>query len=468
MRCGARLCAALVAGTLTACGGGGGGGGTAPGSPAAAIPEGNHILFALESLSVSEFDGTVRVSVLRTGDAVGEATVNYLFSDGTATNGADFNATDGMLSWAAGETGMKTIRVDVHPDVVTESLENFDINLYGLTGSDSLSGSKSLSVEIADRACQEVSGAMTSNVVWTDPCYHITDTVALSEQAQLNIEPGVTVIANSNTGIAIGGNATIFAQGSAAEPVRLKGTSPSAGSWSGLSISSTNPLQQINHVDIEGANIGVDLVDGAQLGSFANNSIRNTGMAAIRMSTDLVDSLGAGLAFSNNPGGIRLLTDKITSTNPLTLTPQATHYSIGRLLIVDGELTLEPGVDLRFAADTLMYVSQNGSVNAVGTAAQPIVISGVNPRPGFWNGIQWVSSSSTRNQFSYVTVEYGGGDPARSGNLIIEGSGVNLSIDNSSIVNSAGYGIYQISSGANLALDAVVYSNNALGDHLIP
>lgn len=464
----ARLCAALVAASLASCGGGGGGSGDAPGNPAAAIPAGDHILFAVTSLSLTEFAGASSVSILRTGDAVGTTSVNFRVNEGSAENGTDFEAVDGVLTWADGETAAKTITFDVFPDSATETLETFEIELFGLTGIETINGSSSLSIEIADSACQRVSGELSNNATWAEPCYHITDTVIMSGQAQLTIEQGTTVIANADAGINIVDNATIYAEGTQAMPVLLKGVATTAGAWNGIAITSTNPMQQLNHVVIESAEIGVELVKGAQLGSFANNSISNTSVAAVRIPTDVIDSLGDGLVFDNNPGGIGLVTERVTSTEPLTLSPQATHYSIGRLLVVDGELTLEPGVDLRFAADTLMYVSQNGSLNAVGTQAQPILITGVTPSAGFWNGIQWVSSTSTKNRLSYVTVEYGGGDPARSGNLIVEGSGVNLAIDNSTIANSAGYGLYQISSGAVITQEDVTYSNNDNGDQFIP
>lgn len=465
----ARLCAALVAASLASCGGGGGGGnGVAPGNPAAAIPDGDHLLFAVTSMSVTEFDGQSSVSILRTGDATGATSVDYRINNGSAENGTDFEAVDGVLSWADGETAAKTITFDVLPDANTETLETFEIELFGLSGQETISGSSSLSVEIADSACQTVSGEMFSNVTWAGPCYNITETIIMSGQAQLTIEQGATVITNADAGINIVDNATIYAEGTQAKPVLFKGVTTAAGAWNGIAITSTNPMQQLNHVVIEGAEIGVELVKGAQLGSFANNSISDTSVAAVRIPTDVIDSLGDGLVFENNPGGIALVSERVTGTQPVTLSPQATHYSIGRLLVVDGELTLEPGVDLRFAADTLMYVSQNGSLNAVGTEAQPILITGVNPVAGFWNGIQWVSSTSTNNRLSYVTVEYGGGDPARSGNLIVEGSGVNLTIENSTIANSAGYGLYQISSGAVITQEDVTYSNNVSGDHFIP
>ena len=121
----ARLCAALVAATLASCGGGGGGG--APGNPAAAIPDGDHLLFAVTSMSVTEFDGASSVSILRTGDAVGATSVNYRVNEGSAVNGTDFEAADGVLSWADGEIAAKTIKFDLLPDINTETLESFEI-----------------------------------------------------------------------------------------------------------------------------------------------------------------------------------------------------------------------------------------------------------------------------------------------------------------------------------------------------
>ena len=468
----ARLCAAVVAATLVSCGGGGGAGdsgesGVSPGLLAAAIPEGDHILFAVTGLLVTEFDNTASISIVRTGDALGDTTVNYRVNDGSAKNGADFLAADGVLSWADGETGEKQIAFDLYPDISTETLENFEVELFELSGEETISGSSTINVDIADEACLQVSGELQSNTNWAGPCYHITDSVIVSEQAQLTIERGATVIANASAGITISDNATIHVDGSQQRPVRFKGASSAVGSWSGIAITSTNPLQQLNHVVIEGASIGLDLVPGAQLGSFANNTINNTTIAAIRIPTDVIDSLGDALVFNNNPGGIQLLTEIVTSDNPLTLTPQTTHYSSGQSLIVDGKLVLEAGVDLRFGADARMYIGQNGSLNAAGTEAAPILISGVNPIAGFWNGIQWVSSVSGDNRLSYVTVEYGGGDPVRPGNLIIEGSGTVLVIENSTLANSRGYGLYQKGAGSNITQDNVTYSNNELGEHVI-
>jgi len=459
------LTAVLVAATLTSCGGGSSG--TAPQS-AAALPDGNHIVFANTSVLVTELDGRGSVSVVRTGDASGETSVSFRVNDGSAVNGTDFDAVEGMVSWVAGETGPKQINFDLLPDVSTESLENFDIELFGLNGDETLYGSRSVTVEIADVACSLVAGAMGRDTTLNQPCYHVTDSIMVTGSAQLTIAAGTTLLANPDAGISITDNASIAVSGSQGQPAYLKGSERKSNSWKGVSITSTNPMQQINHAVIEGARFGVDLLPGAQLGSFSDNTIKNTSSAAIRLHTDALDSLGSGLTFENNPGGIQIIADRVTAAKPLTLKPQATHYSTGTTLIVDGDLVLQPGVDLRFANDTQIYISQNGSLNAVGTAAKPIALTGINPAPGYWAGIQWVSSTSSNNHLSYVTVSHGGGDAARSGNLILDGNNVNLVIENSTISGSAGYGLYLLDNNAMITQNNVTYTNNDKGESFSP
>lgn len=461
--------AVLVATTLSACGGGGGS--RADSSPAAevaaAMPDGDHLLFSVTQITVDEADRRGSVDVIRTGDASGATSISYRFVDGTAVNGEDYIAADGTLSWADGELGAKTISFETQADIDAEALEQFSVELFDLVGMESISGSAQIDVDVADTVCQQISGAIDVNTDWSAGCYHITETVVVSGQAQLHISAGATVIADAGTGITVSDTANIDIQGSSASPVVLKGASAAAGSWNGIAIVSANPLQQIDYAMIEGATIGLDMIQGAQLGSFNHNAISNTADAAIRLPTDSLHSLGTSLEFNDSPGGILLLSKTITGSTPLTLTAQSTHYSLSSSLIIDGVLVIEPGVEMRFAADTQIYVSQNGSLNAMGTQLEPIVVTGMESVAGYWNGIQFVSSSSSDNKLSHVTVAFGGGDPARAGNIIVDGNESVLSISDSVISDSAGYGLYQLSTGSDIQTDNVEYINNTLGDHVV-
>jgi hypothetical protein len=89
------------------------------------------VLFSLSSAtySVGEGDGVVNVVVKRTGSGVGDVSVHYATSDGTATTAdSDYVAASGTLTFAPGET-TKTIDVAIDGDVVHEYDETFDVAL---------------------------------------------------------------------------------------------------------------------------------------------------------------------------------------------------------------------------------------------------------------------------------------------------------------------------------------------------
>jgi hypothetical protein len=66
--------------------------------------------------------GTATVTVTRSGDTSTPATVAYSTADGTATAGADYTATSGSLSFAAGE-GSKTVSLPLAQDLAVEGAE---------------------------------------------------------------------------------------------------------------------------------------------------------------------------------------------------------------------------------------------------------------------------------------------------------------------------------------------------------
>jgi uncharacterized delta-60 repeat protein len=68
------------------------------------------------------------LTVERVGDLTATATVNYRTGNGTATEGEDFPAGAGVLTFAPGEN-LKTIRVSVSRDMVIEPVETFYVHL---------------------------------------------------------------------------------------------------------------------------------------------------------------------------------------------------------------------------------------------------------------------------------------------------------------------------------------------------
>lgn len=87
------------------------------------------IEFDPSDYSVEEADTTITVTVVRIGRGIGQASVNYATQNDTAVSAIDYIAAFGTLTWAHGETGPKTIDIDILADSDTEGDEDFFINL---------------------------------------------------------------------------------------------------------------------------------------------------------------------------------------------------------------------------------------------------------------------------------------------------------------------------------------------------
>lgn len=86
------------------------------------------------------------LAVQRTDGSNGPVSVRYATVSGTATAGSDFVAAAGTLSWAAGETGSKKIRIVLLDDTLVEPAETFTVVLSKPTGGATLGTTKEATV----------------------------------------------------------------------------------------------------------------------------------------------------------------------------------------------------------------------------------------------------------------------------------------------------------------------------------
>ena len=114
--------------------------------------------FAADAYAVTE-DGTVTVTVTRAGSLADELSVQWSAAEGTALAGDDFNPSDGILTWAAGDGAPKTLIVggigaQVHllDDAVVEGEEQFSLVLASPTGGAVLGALASTQIRLSDHA----------------------------------------------------------------------------------------------------------------------------------------------------------------------------------------------------------------------------------------------------------------------------------------------------------------------------
>jgi uncharacterized delta-60 repeat protein len=97
-------------------------------------PLGGTIAVTTVNPQVSETDGTVAITVARTGGTQGVVTVDFLTVPGNATQDVDYTNTSGTLTWADGEGGTKTITVPILDDAIVDPNEYFYVYLQNVTG----------------------------------------------------------------------------------------------------------------------------------------------------------------------------------------------------------------------------------------------------------------------------------------------------------------------------------------------
>jgi hypothetical protein len=149
-----------------------------------------------------------------------------------------------------------------------------------------------------------------------------------------------------------------------------------------------------------------------------------------------------------------------------TLTTACSPYTITRNINVNGNatLTIQPGVVLRFAPDTLLSIGYSGAAKlvATGTAASPITFtsSSASPGAGDWAGVQLWSNTMSGTSLGYVKLDYCGS----KGDACVVGTGVKsgrVTIDHAIIahVGAGSDGILEKDVDSSFAIASCTFSD---------
>lgn len=317
-----------------------------------------------------------------------------------------------------------------------------------------------------------ISQDITTNTTWTKAGspYNVTQFVRVRPDVTLTVEAGVEVAFAQHASLRVEG--TLLAQGTANTPILFTGTAKEPGAWNGITASNTaeQPAQlTFDHVIVEYA-IYVGMENNANLtldyttAEIRNSTFRNGGGNGLNVSGNATATIADSSFVDNTLEALRItygaqraptmrnLTASGNGTlngvvfasgrisNELTLTPMGLPYIFkgGFDVAKSGHLTLAPGLEVQ--VDTGFYV--DGTLTAVGTAAQPILLTGINKTPGGWWGLRISGdfdqlASAT---LDYVTIEYGGrGTDNYDANLSV--GDANVTVTNSTIRHSSHHGI---------------------------
>ncbi|HED35171.1 MAG TPA: hypothetical protein ENJ08_13325, partial [Gammaproteobacteria bacterium] len=151
-----KLAGIVVLGTyLTACGGGGGNNSQTPGvvPPPSNPPVANAgtIQFATSALLVNEADGTINISVTRTGGTLGDVSVDYTISNGSASD-SDYTvvSASGTLNWTDSQSQARSISISLIDDLLVEGTETINISLSNAINNAVLGSNSSTQISVVD------------------------------------------------------------------------------------------------------------------------------------------------------------------------------------------------------------------------------------------------------------------------------------------------------------------------------
>jgi len=286
-----------------------------------------------------------------------------------------------------------------------------------------------------------ITSDITADTTWTsaNSPYTLTANVEVVAGVTLTVEPGVEVRAG-HVGLDVRG--TLKAIGTASHPITFTATSPTSGSWWGISIHGTeenpNAGSILDYVTIEYGgdhllyNLYLDWAEAtlshstlrhsSRDGLYAAHStarisdtsfISNNGYAALfEYAKDDLD-LGSLATSGNGHDGIAL--KRTTLEGDHTWENSGVPYLLSGVVGVHGvntaagsTLTVEPGVEIQ--SDGIGFYVE-GTLKAIGTASQPITFTATSPISGSWDGLHIRGTEANPNKGSvleHVTIEYGG------------------------------------------------------------
>lgn len=149
--------------------------------------------------------------------------------------------------------------------------------------------------------------------------------------------------------------------------------------------------------------------------------------------------------------------------------PSIPDYIISSSTYVNARLTIEPNVYIEVAENAGLIIDQSGTFISSGAEGQEVVFTSTSPGEGIhWSGLV-IGSNSALNKLEYTKILYAGNSgflgPSNAYAInIIQGR---LSLINSTVSNSLGYGVYTMNGQLNEFRNNV-FSENSLYDIAIP
>jgi len=296
-----------------------------------------------------------------------------------------------------------------------------------------------LDVDVSGLLCEtELETINIAEIVTLDaPCYRVSSNINVNQNGQLIVAAGTVLKFASGNRLQVNDGGSLTVNGTEAQPVVFSALDPTPGIWDGVQFRFSNSTRNVlNNLVIEfggqinGAALSTVGFTSSQVRLSVNNVlVRGSVGDGVALSANSIigdfnelistgnaRSASASAAVASNFGPDSQLTGNTldalaieNSTLAVATTWQKIDvpYQLDRIDI-DAPLSIPAGAELRFESGGLLEVGTDGSLSAIGTVAEPIVFTGLEPTPGYWSGIKFRFSNSTNNRLAHAVVEYAG------------------------------------------------------------
>ncbi len=305
-------------------------------------------------------------------------------------------------------------------------------------------------------------------------------------EAPLTIDPGAELTFRADVSMIVRNGGSFTAQGTEDAPITFSGVENLPGYWKGIRIATVSTDNIFDHVVFEdgggtawtgdGDSRSMVYLDTGSKAVFTNTTFRRSGHYALwvlgggdiegfagnvfeaNARTAVVHPNRVGAIASDNSfvGNDEQFVRVSFGNNDAVAVAQTwsvleVPYRVTVRTFVRAPLVIEAGTALEFAQGAHLVVTEEGSLNAVGTPAAPITFSGAQAVAGYWKGLQF-GTVSVSNVLSHVLVQHAGSDAwfggaNSTGTIWVTGDGL-LDLADVTIRFSGGHALLLSNGGA--------------------
>ncbi|MCU0671632.1 MAG: right-handed parallel beta-helix repeat-containing protein [Myxococcota bacterium] len=313
-------------------------------------------------------------------------------------------------------------------------------------------------------------------------CYEAPVSPVIVDGVTITMEPGTTITFARDTGLWFSGDATLIAVGTAEDPILLTGAEERRGFWAGVRFDSADGANRMDYVTVEYAGSTTAASDpdaaaikmtsdsrsvvlslshctlresggwglwaegGTTLPTFADNTLTTSTLGAASLDSTLVHQLDAATSYSGNTVDHVVVRASYVHEN-VTWGALDVPYRVEGALEISAVWTLSPGTTIVMGEAAQITISDDvAAMNAVGTAASPIVITGARASAGAWDAIVFDNTNNSSNVLEHVMLENGGGGDEQYDLAMIvavsDSHGVTVDVSDCTLRGSAKYAIH--------------------------